>query len=263
MRSPPFRKATGRGRALERRQPSGDSLSSSSTQIWKRSSSSFRDPTRDLFLTVPNSAGKHTYRVRLYGPGLCRRCRLEPSRAACRERPLVAIPREIDHFHLAGGSRARPFGDAPRAGVLRKDGRDRVRQPQNVARVVANATRRFGRETVAPDGGVERVAELSLERQRDASGRLFAPEPSSANPVLGCRGFDDEVHQAAAADQRSVFLAQDREIAERELLIARESVLQPYGRLLGRARPASGIQMLRDFGEGVEASEEQIGRAHV
>ena len=105
--------------------------------------------------------------------------------AACAQRPHVAIPRETDHFHLAGGSRARPFGDAPRAGVLRKNGRDRVRQPQNVARVVANATRRFGRETLAPDGGVERVAELTLECQRDASGRLFAPEPSSANPCSG------------------------------------------------------------------------------
>jgi hypothetical protein len=84
-----------------------------------------------------------------------------------------------------------------------------IRQPQNVARVVANATHRFGRETVAPDGGVERVAALTLECQRDASGRLCAPEPSSANPVLGCRGFDNEVHQAAAPDQRSVFLAQD------------------------------------------------------
>ena len=137
-------------------------------------------------------------RARLYGPRLFRGCRQEPSRAACRERPHVAIPREIDHVHLAGGSRARPFGDAPRAGVLRKNGRDRVRQPQNVARVIANATRRFGRETLAPDGGVERVAKLTLECQRDASGRLFAPEPSSANPVLGCRGFDNEVHQAAA-----------------------------------------------------------------
>ena len=117
------------------------------------------------------------------------------------------------------------FGDSPRAGVLRKNGRDRVRPPQNVACVVANATRRFGRETLAPDGGVERVAEFSLERQRDAGGRLRAPEPSSANPVIGCRRFDNEVHQAAAPDQRSVFLAQDREIAEREPLIARERVL--------------------------------------
>jgi hypothetical protein len=41
-------------------------------------------------------------------------------------------------------------------------------------------------------------------------------EPPSAYPVLGCGGFDNEVHQAAAPDQRSVFLAQDREIAERE-----------------------------------------------
>src|SRR5438034_2464794 len=40
MRSPPYRKATGRGRALERRQPSGGSLSRSSTRIWKPSPSS-------------------------------------------------------------------------------------------------------------------------------------------------------------------------------------------------------------------------------
>ena len=76
-------------------------------------------------------------------------------------------------------------------------------------------------------------------------------------PVLGCRGFDDEVHQAAAPDQRSVFLAQDREIAERELLIARESGLQPCGRLFRRARPTSGIKMLHDFAERVDASEER------
>ncbi len=164
--------------------------------------------------------GFQRHRARLYGPRLFRGYRLELSRAACRERPHLAIPRETDHFHLAGGSHAEPFGDAPRADVLRKNGRDRVRQPQNVAGVIANATRRFGRETLAPDGGVERVAELTLECQRDVSGRLFASEPSSANPVLGCRGFDNEVHQAAAPDQRSVFLAQDREIAERELLIA-------------------------------------------
>ena len=37
---PPFRKATGRGRALERRQPSGGNLSSGSIRIWKRSSGS-------------------------------------------------------------------------------------------------------------------------------------------------------------------------------------------------------------------------------
>src|SRR6266851_4498027 len=196
-------------------------------------------------------------RARQYGPRLCRGCRLGLSRAACREWPLVAIPRETDHFHLAGGARARPFGDEPRAGILRKNGRDRVRQPQNVARVVANATRRFGRETLAPDGGVERVAELTLEGQGDASGRLFRPEPSFAKPVLGYCGFDNELHQAAAPDQRSVFLAQDREITECQLLIALENGLQKCGRLLARARPASGIKMLRDFGECVDASEER------
>src|SRR5882672_11475753 len=179
------------------------------------------------------------------------------SGASVMKRPHPAIPRETDRFHLAGDLRAAPFGDAPRAGVLRKNGRDRVRPPQNVARVVANATRRFGREPPAPDGGVERVAELTLEGQRDVSRRLFAPEPSSANPRLGCRGFDHHVHQAAAPDQRSVVLAHDREIAERELPIARESVPQPCGRVFGRARPASGIQKLRDFRECVDASEER------
>jgi hypothetical protein len=149
----------------------------------------------------------------------------------------VPDPAEAFEAVKAKAQWAEDLGDAPRAGVLRKNGRDRVRQPQNVARVVANATRRFGRETLAPDGGVERVAELTLECQRDASGPLFAPEPSSANPVLGCRGFDNEVHQAAAPDQRSVFLAQDREIAERELLIARESVLQPCGVSSGERGP--------------------------
>jgi hypothetical protein len=46
------------------------------------------------------------HRARLYRPRLFRGGRLEPSRAACGERPHVAIPRETDHFHLAGGSRA-------------------------------------------------------------------------------------------------------------------------------------------------------------
>jgi hypothetical protein len=54
---------------------------------------------------------------------------LELSRAWGRERPHVAIPCETDHFDLVGSARAQPFGDAPRAGVLRLDGRDRVRQP--------------------------------------------------------------------------------------------------------------------------------------
>src|SRR5262249_36925575 len=116
--------------------------------------------------------------------------------------------------------------------------------------------RRFARETLAPGGGVERVAELALERQRDTSGGLGAPEPSSANPALGCRRFDNEVHQATAPDQCSIFLAQDGEIAERELLRARESVLQPGGSLFGRARPACGIETLRGFGECVDAGEE-------
>src|SRR5262245_41198514 len=88
-----------------------------------------------------------------------------------------------------------------------------VRQLENVARVVADAASRFAREALAPGGGVERVAELALERQRDAGGGLCASEPSSANLRLECRGFDSEVHQAAAPDQRSVFLAQDRKIA--------------------------------------------------
>src|SRR5688572_7962261 len=114
-----------------------------------------------------------------------------------RERPHVAIPCETDHFHLALGSRARPLGDAPRADVLRSNDRGRIRQPQNVARVVANAARRFGREPLAPGGGVERVAELTLERQRDVGGRPFAAEPSPANPLAGYRGFDHEGGQPA------------------------------------------------------------------
>ena len=50
-----------------------------------------------------------------------------------------------------GRSRGRPFGDMPRAGILWKYGRDRIGPPQNVARVVANATCRFCRKTLAPD----------------------------------------------------------------------------------------------------------------
>src|SRR4029453_8996656 len=141
------------------------------------------------------------------------RYRLEPSLAAGRERPHVAIPRETDHVHLAGGSRTRAFGDAPGAGILRKNSRDRVRATQNIARVVANATRRFGREALDPGGGVEGVAALTLERQPHASGRLFAAEPPSANAVLGRRRFDHEVHQAAAPDHRFVFLAPYPDIA--------------------------------------------------
>src|SRR4030095_17124762 len=88
------------------------------------------------------------------------------------------------------------------------------------ARGAPSATRRSGRETRAPDGGVERVAELTLECQPHASGRLFAPEPSPANAVFGCRRFDHEGHQAAAPTQPVVFLAHDREIAESELVVA-------------------------------------------
>src|SRR5471030_2193264 len=77
--------------------------------------------------------------------------------AGC-ERPNVAIPCETNHFHLAGGARAPPFGDTPRADVLRKNSRYSVRQKQNVACIVPDAPRRFGGETLAPDGRVERVA---------------------------------------------------------------------------------------------------------
>jgi hypothetical protein len=86
---------------------------------------------------------------------------------------------------------------------------------------------------MTPDGGVERVAEFTLERQRDSAGRLRAPEPSSANPGPTCRGFDNEVRQSAAPDQRAVFLAQDREMTERELLMIPKNGSQPRGRLLG------------------------------
>src|SRR5262249_47740837 len=88
--------------------------------------------------------------------------------------------------------------------------------------------------------------------------RGFLPsEPASANPVFGCHGVDNEVHYAAAPDQGSVFLAQNREIAERELFIARECVPQKCGRLFRRPRPASGIKIPRDFWECVNASEER------
>jgi hypothetical protein len=69
-----------------------------------------------LGVFVPVLLGFQRHRARLYGPRLFRGCRLEPSRAACRERPPVAIPRETEHFQLAGGSHAEQFGDAPRAG---------------------------------------------------------------------------------------------------------------------------------------------------
>ena len=56
---------------------------------------------------------------------------------------------------------------------------------QNIARVVANATHRLGRETLAPGGGVERVAQLALKRQRDTGGSLGITEPPSANSAVG------------------------------------------------------------------------------
>src|SRR5205085_9488774 len=99
------------------------------------------------------------------------------------------------------------------------------------------------------------VAELMLVCQRDSGGRSFASEPTSANAVLGRRGFDNELRQAAAPDQRAVFLAHDREMAARVPLIARECAVQPSGRLFGRARP--GPKILRDFGERMDAGEER------
>ena len=128
---------------------------------------------------------------------------------------------------------------------------------QNVARIVANAMRRFRGEPLTPDGEVERVAKFTLECQRDVGRRLRVPEPSFAKSVFGGRGFDSEFRQAAAPDQHPVFLAQDGEIAECETLIALESGLQPSGRSLGRARLASGPKVPRDFGECVNAGEER------
>src|ERR1700730_6105710 len=84
--------------------------------------------------------------------------------SAGRKRPQISIPRESSYFHLAISPRATPLGDTPRGGILWKYGRDRIRPPQNVARVVTNATCRFCRETLAPDGGIERVAQLTLKR---------------------------------------------------------------------------------------------------
>ena len=130
------------------------------------------------------------------------------------------------------------------------------RQQQNVARVVANATHCFGREALAPGGGVERVAEFALECQRDAGGGLGVPEPCSANPAVRCRGFDGQVRQAAAPDQHAVLLAQHREMAERTF-ITFESAVQPRHHLGGRTRPAGGIKTLRDFGKCVNAREER------
>src|SRR2546427_4243515 len=159
-------------------------------------------------------------RARLYGPRLFRGCRLEPSRAACRERPHVAIPRETDHVHLTGGSRARPFGHAP-------SGRSAEEWPRSRTTAAERRARSHGRNAPlrSRNPGPSRRGRtcsrahtrMSARRQRAP---VRAPEPSSANPVLGCRGFDNEVHQAAA-------------------------------------RPACGIKMLRDFGECVDASDER------
>src|SRR6266446_2607212 len=137
-------------------------------------------------------------------PSLFPRYWLEPGLSAGRERPQVAVPGEADHLHLAGASRARALGDAPRADVFGMNDRDSVGQPQHVAGVVAHAARRFARETLTPHGGFKGVAELAFEGQRDARGRSFAPEPALANPAPARPGFDNEIHQAAAPDQRPV-----------------------------------------------------------
>jgi len=62
----------------------------------------------------------------------------------------VAIPRETDHVHLAGGSRARPFGDAPRAGVLRKNGQIAYGHRRTSRASSRNATRRFRSRNPGP-----------------------------------------------------------------------------------------------------------------
>jgi carboxylesterase type B len=164
-----------------------------------------------------------------------------PCPASCRSRaPNVAIPRETYHVHLTGGPRARPF-TTPRAGVQRENGRDRVRQPQDVARVVANAARR----PVANPGPRRRgraCSRADLEGQRDTGGR--APEPSSANPVLGGRGFDDEVHRPQRPIKVCLPCARPRDSAEREPFVAREGVPQPVP-VSWRARPAGRIDAAR------------------
>src|SRR5580704_13659611 len=119
---------------------------------------------------------------------------------------------------------------------------------QNVARVVANATHRLSCVTLAPGGGVECVTELTLESQRDPGGRLGVAKPSLTNPVLWCSGFDGEFRQAATPDQRRIFLAQDREIAEPKPLIALERGPHICIRLLRRTWQASGPKTPRDFG---------------
>ena len=119
-----------------------------------------------------------------------------------------------DHYHLAINARARPFGNASGTGILRQNGGDRIGQAQHVAGVVTNAMGRLGREALAPDSRVERVAKLIFESQFGASRRCFAPEPSSANCMLVGSSFHSEIRQTAAPDQRFVRFAHDSEMAE-------------------------------------------------
>jgi hypothetical protein len=62
-------------------------------------------------------------------------------------------------------------------------------------------------------------------------------------PLRGLGGLDHHVHQAAASDQGLVGRAHDREAAEGVPLVAGERGAQDAGRRLGRARPASGIEV--------------------
>src|SRR5439155_5341276 len=94
--------------------------------------------------------------------------------------------REIDHFHLSGGSRARPFGDAPRAAVLRNNGRDRVRHEASRLQPVC-AVRQGHCEDAFISLVLARVDRLRSKRRRTPVSRASAaspPAPQTKNAAL-------------------------------------------------------------------------------
>ena len=106
-----------------------------------------------------------------------------------------------------GRSRGRPFGDMPRAGILWKYGRDRIGPPQNVVRVVANATCRFCRKTLAPDIAAAIRPQVSLERTKLY---LVALEQRPADDRCNVRVLHDMTQIANRSSKQTVDRALSR-----------------------------------------------------
>jgi hypothetical protein len=166
--------------------------------------------------------------------------------------------------HLTISPRSRLFGDAPRPGVLRQNGRDRIRPPQYVARIVANALRRFGRKTLAARRRGRRCSPARIRR----SARPQPARPPDRTSLCDARVRMSRLRQRgplsrSARSRLRLPSAEPRDSRARAAHSLRVCVPQKCGRFSGRARPASGIKIPRDFGECVNASEErQIVRNH-